>query len=187
MKSRTLAAWLLMLLSSPLFAQDARLAYLADRLAIEDLMVGYATAHNTADDNLYRQLFTEDAVFMNAAGKITTRGMDEIVKMVTQDRVRFNSDGTGGTVQYGVMRHVITNMVVSIKGDKATGSCYLLTTAYNATAKKPEILAMGRYEDEYVKHNGEWRISKRTIISDWGNDELAKVIKVGPYTPAEYR
>jgi hypothetical protein len=175
------------LATGPAHAADKAITALADRLAIEDLMVGYATAHDTTEPELYRKLFTDDAEYLSAEGKVTIKGIDAIIKSVITDKKRFNANAKVGVVTYGNMRHIITNMMVSVAGDTATGGCYLLTTAYNPNSKQPEILSIGRYEDRYVKRNGEWRIAQRRIISDWGNDEVAKQLGVGPYTPAEYR
>jgi SnoaL-like domain len=178
---------LMLVAATPAVAKDANLTYLADRLMIQDLMVGYATAHNATEPELYRKLFTDDAEIALPNGTVLLKGIDKIMASVRTDRLRFNAAAKDGVRTYGVMRHIITNMEVTIAGNTATGSCYLLNTAYNAIARKPEILSMGRYEDVYLKKSGQWRISKRVLISDWGNDELAKVIGVGPYTPPEYR
>ena len=37
----------------------------------------------------------------------------------------------------------------------------------------PKIAAMGRYEDEFVKQNGKWLISKRAIINDMSTPKPA--------------
>jgi hypothetical protein len=188
MKLTALCGVLMFALMTPVLAADRTVTYLADRLAIQDLMVGYASAHDTTEPDAYRKLFTDDAEMLSADGKVLMKGIDNIVKSVTTDRKRFNAGAKEGVVTYGDMRHIITNMEVSITGNAASGSCYLLTTAYNPNTKKPEVLSMGRYEDKYVKRNGQWRIAQRKVITDWdGNEELAKMLGVGPFTPPEYR
>jgi hypothetical protein len=181
------AVAMLLTVSSAALARNSSLAYLADRLMIEDLMISYATAHNVTEPDLYRNIFTEDAEIALPTGQVILKGIDKIMASVKVDRERFNAGAKEGVRTYGNMRHIITNMVVNITGNTATGSCYLLNTAYNAATNKPEILAMGRYEDNYVKKNGKWLIARRTLIADWGNDDLAKAIGVGPYTPPQYR
>jgi hypothetical protein len=166
---------------------NAELAYVADRIAIEDVLIRYATAHNTTDPALYREVFTKDAKISTTSGFVVLNGLDAILKSAQQDKQRFNPGFKEGSVTYGNMRHIITNMVVKIDGDTARTTCYLLNTAFNTSTKKPEILGMGRYEDELVKQDGKWLISKRAMAVDWGNDELSQIIGVGPHTPAKYQ
>jgi hypothetical protein len=165
----------------------ADLTYLADRRQIEDLEIAYATAHNTTNADIYRRVFTEDAQMVTPTGAVALDGMQKILASVDTDRERFNPDAKPGAEVFGNMRHIITNVVINVHGKTADSTCYLLNTAYNAKQKKTEILAMGRYDDQLVKNNGEWRIKRRMIITDWGNDELAQVLGVGPYTPQKYR
>lgn len=168
-------------------AQQPDLTWVADRLMIEDLMTRYAVAHNITEPEMYHDVFTEDAQIVRPDGAVVLDGLEEILASVETDIIRFNPDYEPGKRTFGVMRHIITNVEIEIHGDTATGSCYLLNTGFNETTQKPEIIAMGRYEDEYVKRNGRWLISRRTLIADWGNDELARQIGVGPHTPPEYR
>jgi hypothetical protein len=165
----------------------AELTYVADRIAIEDVLIRYATAHNTTDPALYREVFTKDAKVATTSGFVVLNGLDAILKSAEQDKQRFNPGFKEGAVTYGNMRHIITNIVVKIDGNTAKTTCYLLNTAFNTNTKKPEILGMGRYEDELVKQDGKWLISRRAIAVDWGNDELSQIIGVGPHTPATYQ
>jgi hypothetical protein len=163
------------------FADDATLTYLADRQAISDLVVRYAIAHNTTDETMYKDVFTEDGEF----GGI--KGLANIILSVRTDIERFNKGFQAGKRTYGVMRHLITNHEVTITGDHAKGECQLLNIAFNKKTGKPEILTMSRYLDDYVKQNGRWLIARRGFAADMANDELAKQIQVGPHTPAKYR
>lgn len=166
---------------------DKLLTDLADRAAIQDLMTGYATAHNTTDPELYRQIFVNDVKILFPDGTVVLDGIEALLAEVKNDRVRFNQGAKEGVRTYGVMRHLVTNVEINVTGSTATSLCYVLVIANNAPAKQPEIVAMDRYNNEYVKRNGKWRISKMTTYVDWGNDEMAKMLQVGPYTPAEYR
>lgn len=168
-------------------AQNELLTYLADRAAIQDLMVIYETAHNTTEPDLYRQIFTDDVKIVSPEGKIVLDGIEALVANVKIDRKRFNPDAKEGVRTYSVMRHLVTNMEINVTGNTATSHCYLLMIANNTPAKKPEIVAMGGYNNDYVKKNGKWRISKLVGYFDWGNDEMAKVLQIGPHTPPEYK
>jgi SnoaL-like domain len=190
LKELSFALLLLAGLAMPALGKDVNdklLTYLADRLAIQDLMTAYGTAHNTTDPELYRQIFADDVKIISPEGKVEFDGIDALLVEVKNDRVRFNQGAKDGVRTYGVMRHLFTNMEINVTDKTATGRCYSLIITNNAPAKRPEILAMDRYNTEYVKRNGKWRISKMTIYVDWGSEEMAKMLQVGPYTPAQYR
>lgn len=176
-------------LAMPAFATDADdkklLTYLADRAAIQDLLVLYRTAHNTTDPDLYPQIFSNDVKILAPDGKIILEGVEAVAANARKDRGRFNPGTKDGVRTYGSMRHLITNMDIKVTGDTATSYDYLVIIANNAAAKKPEIVAMGAYDNEYVKKNGTWRISKMVSIINWANDDMQKVLQIGPYTKKE--
>lgn len=151
---------------------------LADRLAIQDLVVQYAKARDTTDPDLYRRIFTEDAVVQLDNGLVLTNGLEDILAKVVSDQTRFNPDKS-----YAIMRHEVGNVTVTLSGDSASSDYYINTLAYNEATKRPEILACGRNEDEYVRRGGRWWISRSTLIFGWDNEELGKALQVGPYTP----
>ena len=55
----------------------------------------------------------------------------------------------------------------------ATGFCYVMTVVMRPDVG-PEILSLGRYEDEYRKVDGEWLIARRDIVMDMGNSALGQ-------------
>src|SRR2546429_4311998 len=65
---------------------------------------------------------------------------------------RFNERG-------GQLRHVISNLAVTIEGERAQASCYLLNIL--TRNDKSELLAPGRYECDLVKSEGNWRFPRR--------------------------
>jgi hypothetical protein len=166
-------------------ANDELLTRLADRAAIQDLMTAYATAHNTTDPELYRQIFADDVKILSADGKVRLDGMQALLAEVKNDRTRFNPGAKDGVRTYGVMRHLFTNMETNVTGNTATGHCYAIVIANNVPAKA-ELIAMARYDNEYVKRTASGAFPAMNALSN-GHDEMAKVLQIGPYTPAEYR
>lgn len=185
--------WMLFLTASfatPTLAQntdDELLTYLYDRAAIQDLMTQYETAHNTTDPEIYRQIFADNVKIISPEGKIILNGIEELVANVKIDRVRFNPDAKDEVRTYSVFRHLVTNMEINVTGNTASSHCYLLMIANNPAAKRPEIVAMGGYNNTYVKKDGKWRISTLIGYFDWGSDEMAKLLQIGPYTPAGHK
>ena len=102
------------------------------------------------------------------------KGREALHAIGVNDRKRFNAGAKEGERSFGALRHIITNSVIELAGDTAaTGVCYVLTVV-NRPERGPEILSVGRYEDEYRKVDGAWLIAKRTIVMDMGNSELGK-------------
>ena len=56
------------------------------------------------------------------------------------------------------------NVTFKLHGDSATGGCYL--TYYHCKDGKVALAAVGRYEDELRKVNGEWLYERRKVIID---------------------
>lgn len=130
---------------------------LADRLAVTDTVVAYATAVDTRDWTLFESLFTHDAVWeYQAAGERHT-GPDLIT-----GRVRPSIDRLDAT------QHLLTNHVVAVDGDTATHTCYYLAQHLRAGSR---FLAAGRYADTLRRVDGRWLISARVLISTWSEGD----------------
>jgi hypothetical protein len=148
---------------------------LADRLLIQEVQNRYALAHDLTDPAMYASVFTEDAELIGA-GRVLAKGREALYAVGESDRKRFNADAADGERSFGVMRHVVTNSVVDITGeDTATAFCYVLTIV-NEDGVGPQIMSLGRYEDEFRKVDGQWLISRREIVMDMGNQALARQI-----------
>jgi ketosteroid isomerase-like protein len=157
-------------------AQDleARLRAVEDRIEIEQLLMRYAAAYNTGDANAYVAMFTPDAVF-ELRREIDQppfigpfKGREAIRKQWFPD-VPTGASTAGG--KFGAMRHVTTNYEINVKGDTATVRAFFIEVVSNGAntppgSKPPTIHAMGRYEDELVRHEGRWLFSKRIVVTD---------------------
>jgi ketosteroid isomerase-like protein len=150
---------------------EDRLRAVEDRIEIEQLLMRYAAALNTDDADTYVSLFTADAVFelKRQAGQPPFagpfKGHDALRKQWFPD----NPDGAARP--FGPMRHVTTNYEIDVSGDTATVRAFFIEVVSNGQnsppgSNPPTIHAMGRYEDELVRHNGRWLFSKRTVITD---------------------
>lgn len=172
-----LSLLLLFMLPRLLWAADAqelqaRLQAVEDYMLIEKLLMRYAAAYNTGDADTYVSLFTPDATFellRNVGeppflGPFT--GRDEI-------RRQWFPDGASPEAgrRFGPMRHVTTNYEIDVTGTTATVRAFFMEVVSNGEnippgSRPPTIHAMGRYEDELRKIDGEWLFSKRRVITD---------------------
>lgn len=130
---------------------------LADRLAIVDTAVAYATALDTRDWALFESLFTPDAVWEYPAGGEQHIGPGRIA-----DRIRPTITQLDGT------QHVMTNHVVGVEGDTAKHTCYYLAQHLKDGKR---FLAAGRYEDELRRVEGRWLLAGRVLISTWAEGD----------------
>jgi ketosteroid isomerase-like protein len=155
----------------------SRLQAVEDYMEIERLLMRYAAALNTGDADAYVAMFTDDAVFE------LKRDVDEppfLGPFVGRDALReqwFPDAAPAGEQaadagrRFGPMRHVTTNYEIDVDGDRATVRAFFMEVVSNGAntppgARPPTIHAMGRYDDELVRQNGQWLFSKRTVITD---------------------
>jgi hypothetical protein len=153
---------------------EARVQAIEDRLAIEDLIGGeYAMALDTGNAAAYAGVFTEDA-FLSVAGR-EYRGHKEIEAMAKElesGHTKYDSrKAAPGQHLWGPVRHVVTNPVIHITGNTATSNSYSTEIGSNGRDEKQHgnpqsIMNVCRYEDNLVKTNGKWLISKRLITCD---------------------
>jgi hypothetical protein len=145
-----------------------------DRLQIYELMDRYGVVHDFGTPEEYAALFTPDAEILVGAGPSVAKGHDALVAMAARDHQRFGGGTTADGKQALTMRHVISNRLVELTGkDSARGSSYV-TTLIKTPDNGLAVLSIGRYEDEYVRRGGAWRIARRRIFLDIGDQKLGK-------------
>jgi hypothetical protein len=160
MKS-TLSALLLLAAGSGVLAGN----YGEDRALIEDLQARYLFALDFQDPHAYANTFTEDGVLDYGAGQI--KGRKAIAGMVAgmKERTKQAREKDAG-LRPSAGRHSITNIVITVNGDKATSVAYWSHMGNANPERKSVVNSFGHYEDELVKLNGQWLFSKRKIYNE---------------------
>jgi ketosteroid isomerase-like protein len=143
---------------------SAKPAGAEDRAAIADLMSRYMFALDSTDPDAYAAVFTDDAELSSGGG--VEHGHAEIMKMVQGLKDRLNKDASGPGRHFIGLRHIYFNLALDVDGNTAKGEAYWQTIRRQDDGNPPIIIAMGRYEDEFVKKSGHWLIVKRAIIND---------------------
>lgn len=146
---------------------------LADREAIEVVLKRANTGFELSDADVFANAFAEDAVYeLNGKGpvfgyeKMTYSGRDEIRTIVT-DRVERARKADPATLTYDPesLRRYNRNSDALIEIVDATharhSSSWMVVMKTNVDI---HTSAVGRYEDELIKHEGEWFIQKRRRI-----------------------
>lgn len=146
-----------------------------DRFLIMELMDRYGVVHDFGTPEQYADLFTEDAEIATGKGRPpVVKGRQALVQQAKRDHERFGAPpGPDGEFS-SIMRHVISNRMVTLTGPTtAEGSSYVVTLI-NDKELGPQTLSISRYVDKYVKAAGQWKISRREIILESGNQALGK-------------
>ena len=137
---------------------------LADRLdrleaerAIVATLYAYGHALDYGDRDQFLGCFTPDAVYVVAMRIGTDRGF----KFHGHRELTQYFDGhTHAPAAWH--KHVTTNPMIRVEGDRATATSYFVRVDAGAKAAPAAIVASGRYLDELVRDaTGGWRISSR--------------------------
>jgi ketosteroid isomerase-like protein len=127
-----------------------------DRFAINDLFVRYTTALDACDVETVIGCFTGDCTLESPIVG-TFRGHDGIRDFATKTLRAKQERGA----QY---RHVISNLAMTVEGDRARATCYLLD--YVTVDGATHLLSPGRYECDLVRSDGNWLFARRLVIMD---------------------
>lgn len=127
---------------------------LEDRAAIHDLFTRYCCALDNGEAETVVGCFTADAVLKSPV--IDVVGHREIRAFAG----RFAAQRETGTQ----FRHMVTNIGVTLDGDKARATAYLLVLISKDGSHR--TLPPGRYECDLAKQDGVWRFSRRTVFHD---------------------
>jgi pimeloyl-ACP methyl ester carboxylesterase len=129
---------------------DRKESTVDDIEAIKQLVARYNLAFDYGDVDGYLATWTEDGLFHRSNALRSYRGHDELRELITT----FPVQG----------RHVSTNFVIDVDGDRATASSYLLYLS--ADGYQPVMF--GVYSDELVRGGSGWQFAARRLQVDAG-------------------
>jgi SnoaL-like domain len=138
---------------------EAKVLELTDREAIRDLRYRY---HEYVNEGKFAEivgLFTEDGVLdFGHLGK--ARGAEELKRFFgALSEPRSPSERSRPRITW--VKQFIHNHIVHVHGDRGDGFAYLeAKPIYNGEA----FLVAARYDDEYVRQNGQWKFSKMSLV-----------------------
>jgi uncharacterized protein (TIGR02246 family) len=148
-------------------------SYAEDRAEIEDLQGRYMFALDFHDADTYASTFTEDGVLDYGP---QVKGREAIRKVIADMAKRFGDQAAAVTPDAAALwpsvgRHNISNIVIKVDGDKATGRAYWFHYSNNTPKRTGQLDSFGNYEDEMMKVDGHWLFTKRKIyneeVKDW--------------------
>lgn len=139
---------------------------LKDKDEIQQVLINYCRAADTADEALMRAVFHPDATDEHAG--MFGGNIQDIIPTMIESRKRLN-----------FTQHSVSNVRIEIKGDTANTECYVsVVHAYQKEGQQYQWFCGGRYVDRLEHRNGEWRIAKRVSHMDW-----SRIVAVDPSLP----
>ena len=134
----------------------------------------------------------DDILALQRTATIYARGADRRCKadweaVLTEDVVvcgpGFSMTGREAVLQsidmlgqmFKATRHLVHNQTAEINGDRAAGETYC-TAEHRIAGEDGDMLLCWaiRYQDEWRREGGQWRISRRELVLDW--EELGPVM-----------
>jgi uncharacterized protein (TIGR02246 family) len=132
---------------------EQRLQRVEDELAIRRVLIDYAATQDARDYAAYAALFAKNGEWVN--GKTVHKGREAIHKMLV-DLYGNPPPGFVNNESY----HITSNPQIEVKGDRATARSRHLLVMRGAKGEPTPALA-GRYEDELIREDGQWKILRR--------------------------
>lgn len=137
------------------------MSYADDRAEIEDLMARYLFALDFFDADAYADTFAEDGVLDWAMGEVTGR---EAIRAEASDMKESMARVFG---QDTMLRHFVTNIAISVDGDRASTRAAWFEAYGNGPGSDPRMGTFGHYEDELARIDGRWKFKRRRIVNEF--------------------
>jgi uncharacterized protein (TIGR02246 family) len=126
-----------------------------DRFGISDLFTRYTCALDAGDVDTIVDCFTEDGALLSPA--VGAHRGHTAIRAFAERFARFRANGAQ-------LRHVISNLMMQVEGDRAQASCYL--TVFLTRDGKSRLTAPGVYECVLRKCDGAWKFQNRIVRHD---------------------
>lgn len=134
-------------------ARAATVEESVDTVALQRLVASYCHGIDRRDFALVRSLYHDDAI--DDHGAMFRGGPDEYVAWLPLM-----------LATWSLTSHIIHHALFLIDGERAEGE--VTVTAYHRTADGTrEVIAHGRYLDQYARRDDVWRFYRRSLVLDW--------------------
>lgn len=132
---------------------------LLDERAITEVLHRYCRGVDRLDEELLRSAYHEDSHDDHGLFKGSGHDFARLVVKVLRD----HADAT---------MHSLSNIRIELDGDQARCESYVVARHWRETEDGPLLeTAGGRYVDRLERREGEWKISDRLVVLDWGKVE----------------
>lgn len=121
-----------------------------DKIEIQELACRYANAVDDAELNEWMDTWDKNGLWVGRLGEF--QGTEKLKELW---------DALGKRAQN--MRHVMTNFVIKVEGEKAQMRCTLL---FFDRIEEARLMATGIYQDLLIKKGGKWKFVERRVNID---------------------
>ena len=135
----------------------------ADRLAVGDIIIRYATSVDKRDMLRYATCFTDEVV-VTGFGDQSFEGIGPYLEYVTNALKRF-----------GRTQHLIANQEITIDGDTAHMRSYVQATHELAGDPETLVVLCAVYDDRLVRTAVGWRITKHHLERQIGPRRVSAI------------
>ena len=130
------------------------------RSTIRGMLEHYIELNEAKDWLGYSKLFAKDGELVMRTG--TLKGPEAIH---TEMEKNFGKDKIAPGSFLLRASHLLSNVQVSVNGDTAT-AVSRLTLLVPGEKDVPTVSQAGKYRDQLVRENGEWKFKQRVIVAD---------------------
>jgi len=127
--------------------------YLADRIALQDVMLKYAAGVDERDFDLYSSCFMENVEILDF-GDSAIHGRDNWVVFVKE---ALNA--------YGPTQHMLSPQFATITGDDAHCRTDVQALHYLKDPEGEILTLWATYETDMKRIDGDWKISRHRLVS----------------------
>lgn len=131
---------------------------LNDRLDVAQVLSRYSYGWDTRDFELVASCFVPDAIIKYSSLPDFPGGFKDFFELECRN-----------IVQLASTQHLISNLHISVEGDRAECSSYIQATHYAESGDN--WTTGGRYDDILIRSADGWRICERTFTRQWIRDE----------------
>lgn len=142
---------------------------LADKAAIEELLVSYYSHFGGTANEDFAAYYTDDGVF--DVNGVVAQGKEAIVGVYAGLDAE-NDQSEQSTPNDGVFHMLATNIQVDVDGDTATAKLFWTGILNTDPFGPPHLQEHGREYDKFVKVDGKWLIQHRVVIADSAMPEM---------------
>jgi ketosteroid isomerase-like protein len=127
--------------------------YVADRIALQDVMLKYAAGVDNRDFDLYRSCFADDVEVLGF-GDETVNGGDAWLAYVKNALERF-----------GPTQHMLGPQLATVDGDDAHCRTDVQALHYLKGEESTTLTLWATYETDMRRMDGEWKIVRHRLVS----------------------
>ncbi len=125
----------------------------ADRIALQDVMLRYAAGVDERDFDLYRSCFADDVEVLGFS-TATYNGVDDWVAFVRE-----------ALEKYGPTQHMLGPQLATVNGDDAHCRTDVQAMHCLKDSEDQTLTLWATYETDMQRQNGEWKIVRHRLVS----------------------